>query len=92
MEESDWKGKHFSYFSNWQCEFFPCHPDGDPKNFNCLFCYCPLYALGRRCGGKFVILSNGCKDCSGCLFPHLRENYPAVLSRHGELLERMKNL
>lgn len=57
-----------------------------PENFNCLFCYCPLYVLGDRCGGKFAYLPNGYKDCSRCLFPHLRENYGVITERYGEIL------
>ena len=51
MEE--WYGKHYSYFQNKECEYFPCHAGANPENFSCLFCYCPLYALGDRCGGAF---------------------------------------
>ena len=78
-----------SYFCNRACEYFPCHKGADPDNFNCLFCFCPLYALGDRCGGQFVYLDNGCKDCSRCLFPHLRENYQAVLARYQDILSVM---
>lgn len=56
------------------------------KILNCLFCYCPLYVLGDRCGGKFAYLPNGYKDCSRCLFPHLRENYGVITERYGEIL------
>lgn len=80
-------GRHCEFFSNRECEYFPCHATDDPDNFNCLFCYCPLYALGRRCGGNFKYLENGCKDCSGCDFPHRRENYALINERFGELLE-----
>ena len=48
-----WEGKHYSFFQNRDCEYFPCHQGADPENFNCLFCYCPLYALGEKCGGNF---------------------------------------
>ena len=41
-----WHGKTFAFFTNRECEFFPCHAGIDPDEFNCLFCYCPLYALG----------------------------------------------
>ena len=37
--------KHYSFFQNRECEYFPCHKGADPETFNCLFCYCPLYAL-----------------------------------------------
>ena len=45
--------QNYSYFAHKECEYFPCHKGADPENFNCLFCYCPLYALGRNCGGAF---------------------------------------
>lgn len=76
---------HYSFFTNRQCEYFPCHKGADPENFNCLFCFCPLYALGDRCGGAFSYTENGRKDCTGCVFPHRRENYPAVLARYPEI-------
>lgn len=86
MGKEYWEGKHYAYFRNQECEYFPCHPAKDLNNFNCLFCYCPLYALGDRCGGSFTYLPNGCKDCSQCMFPHLKENYGAVTGRYGEIL------
>ena len=80
-----WEGKHFSFFQNTQCEFFPCHKTEHPEDFSCLFCYCPLYALGKKCGGNFRYLENGIKDCSGCLIPHRRENYGHITERFSEL-------
>lgn len=81
--------RHYAFFSNRDCEFFPCHPGADPENFNCLFCYCPLYLLGEECGGNFVWLENGVKDCSGCLFPHRRENYDTISARWQEIAAAM---
>ena len=49
----DKKGGKYRFFQHSACEFFPCHKTDRPEDFNCLFCYCPLYALGRRCGGNF---------------------------------------
>lgn len=82
-------GKSYSYFSHRDCEYFPCHPGADPENFNCLFCYCPLYLLGSKCGGRFVIRSDGRKDCSGCLYPHRRESYDEIVRRYGEIADAM---
>lgn len=82
--------KQYTYFSHRECEHFPCHAGADADNFNCLFCYCPLYVLGAECGGDFVILENGIKDCSGCLFPHRRENCEAIIGRYGDICEKMK--
>ncbi len=80
-------GGRYSFFSHGECEFFPCHAGADPKNFNCLFCYCPLYALGKDCGGNFRYLEGGVKDCTNCTFPHKRENYAAIVARFAEIRE-----
>lgn len=74
------------FFRNADCPFFPCHKGIDGEAFNCLFCYCPLYALGRACGGDFRYDEKGRKDCSGCLFPHRAENYARVLARYPEIM------
>ncbi len=81
----DWKDKHYAFYCNRECECFPCHPEVDPENFNCLFCYCPLYALGEKCGGNYRYTEKGIKDCSGCPFPHIRESYGIVMDRFQEV-------
>ena len=86
----DWHGKHYAFVQTRDCEYFPCHKTAHPEDFNCLFCYCPLYALGRDCGGNFRILENGVKDCSGCLRPHLRDRYGSINGRFSELVRLMQ--
>ena len=78
----EWKGKGFSFVRNKDCEFFPCHDIGamDPGSFNCLFCFCPLYGWDG-CGGEYVYLENGCKDCSACFIPHRKENYGHIIEK-----------
>ena len=83
------KEKKYSYFSHKECEYFPCHEGADPNNFNCLFCWCPFYLLGDKCGGNFVFRENGKKDCTGCLYPHKRENYDEICRRYSEILKHM---
>ena len=83
MEET----KNYSFFQHRDCEYFPCHKGANPDNFNCLFCYCPLYALGRKCGGNFKYTDSGYKDCSACAFPHRRENYEKVVSRYKDIMD-----
>lgn len=78
----------YSFFQHTACEFFPCHKTEHPEDFNCLFCYCPLYALGEDCGGNYRYLENGVKDCSNCLVPHGRKSYSYVVSRF-EALSRL---
>lgn len=83
------KNSH-AYFSNKDCKYFPCHKCDDMDDFNCLFCYCPLYVLGDKCGGKFVYLENGFKDCSACMYPHLSKNYENILKRYQEISDAIK--
>lgn len=78
------------FVQNRDCEYFPCHAGADKAEFNCLFCYCPLYALGDRCGGEFTYTESGVKDCSACLFPHRPGNYPRVCEKLHEIIEQCK--
>ncbi len=80
---------NFEFFSHRECEYFPCHRTNDPDNFNCLFCYCPLYALGDKCGGNFTYTDRGVKNCTGCMLPHVRENYRYVTKQIHNLYEKM---
>ena len=90
MEKNEWMDKHYAFFQNRECEFFPCHSAPDPKDFNCLFCYCPLYALGEKCGGNFRISEKGIKDCTRCSLPHVRGNYGYVTGRFQEIVAAMQ--
>ena len=78
---------NYDFFQNKECEYFPCHQGADKESFSCLFCYCPLYALGDKCGGNFTYLENGIKDCSGCSVPHRRQNYGYIMERYGDLMK-----
>ncbi len=80
----------YSFTQHKTCEFFPCHKVDREEDFNCLFCYCPLYALGSQCGGNFKYLENGVKDCSDCLVPHGRGSYSHVMSKFPLLKELAK--
>ena len=73
--------KHYAFFQNTECEYFPCHKTTNTKDFNCLFCYCPLYMLNEHCGGNYHYLKNGIKDCSDCIFPHQKSNYEKVIRK-----------
>lgn len=81
----DKKSKKYSFFCHKECEYFPCHKTDDRENFNCLFCYCPLYALGDKCGGNFRYTEKGVKDCTNCLLPHKRENYGYITGKFSEI-------
>ena len=73
------KIENFKFFQNKKCEYFPCHKVTNEEQFNCLFCFCPLYMLKEECGGNFKY-TNGTKDCSDCLVPHTKGGYDFVMS------------
>lgn len=75
------EAENFKFFAHKDCEYFPCHQVKDEDEFNCLFCYCPLYAMGKDCGGNYLYLENGVKDCSDCSVPHRKDNYDYMMSR-----------
>ena len=76
----DLNGKHYTWFQNRECEYFPCHKGVREDEFNCLFCYCPLYRA-PDCRGSFV-MRNVVKDCSYCLLPHNGlESYAYILAK-----------
>lgn len=81
---------NYKFFQHRECEYFPCHENTDTESFSCLFCYCPLYALGDRCGGNFTYTELGVKDCSNCLRPHRRENYDAMMRQMGMVIDLVK--
>ena len=78
--------QNYKFFNHKDCEYFPCHKTNDPDNFNCLFCYCPLYALKDKCGGNFRYTDNGIKDCSNCFLPHRRDNYDYIIRKFQDII------
>ncbi len=82
--------ENYKYFQHKTCEYFPCHKTDKPEDFSCLFCYCPLYALGKDCGGNFTYTESGIKDCSGCLIPHRRENYERIMAKMEQIITLAK--
>ena len=82
------KGSEF--FQNRACEHFPCHKGLGEDVFNCLFCYCPLYLLGRDCGGNFKYLPSGIKSCVDCTLPHSEGGYAHVMEKYKLIAERIR--
>ncbi len=69
----------YRYFVNKECEYYPCHKG--VKDFNCLFCYCPLYHKKHCLGNYHYIKVNGkeIKSCENCTVPHKPENYDVIV-------------
>ena len=69
-----------SFFRNCECEYFPCHKVENSEDFNCMFCYCPLYVM-ENCGGSYMLTESGVKDCSKCMLPHKAKNYQYIVDK-----------
>ena len=75
----------YRFYQNRECEYFPCHKVRNEEEFNCLFCFCPLYALGSGCGGNCSYTKEGIKDCSACLLPHSPKGYDYITEKFKEV-------
>ena len=84
--QNDMKTENYKFLQNKKCEFFPCHKVANEDEFNCLFCFCPLYMLKDKCGGNFKY-SNGIKDCSDCIIPHSKNGYEFIMNKMEEVIK-----
>lgn len=90
---SDSQEKNYTFVQNKKCEYFPCHKLNDDGEFNCLFCYCPLYLLGNQCGGNFSYTKNKIKNCSDCILPHIKtKGYEFIQGKMKVVIERGKDI
>jgi len=72
----------YKFFSNDECKYFPCHKAPAAEDFNCLFCFCPLYHMDDKCGGIFHYTENeNKKNCIDCHLPHMPEYYDVIISK-----------
>ncbi len=78
--------EHYKFAQHKKCEYFPCHKGVEEAEFNCLFCYCPLYMLQDKCGGNFKY-SHGIKDCSDCTITHRPGGYDHVMSKMSMIMK-----
>lgn len=69
----------FNWTQNTGCRYFPCHSTVPVEEFNCLFCYCPLFFI--ECDGRYTLMDNGFKDCSKCTRNHDKDSWKFIVSR-----------
>jgi len=72
--------------SRLNCEYYPCHFEGQ----DCTFCFCPFYPCGDvRAGGELIRKSSGGTvwSCAGCILIHRGDIAEKVL---GALMEGNK--
>lgn len=81
-----WREKAYFFFTHEECEYYPCHEMKNSEPINCLFCFCPLYCLGKKCGGNYTYCGN-IKDCSECMIPHLPDSYGYIMNKYNSIVE-----
>jgi len=78
--------EHYKFFAHTACEYFPCHETDKPEDFNCIFCYCPLYFYPGGCGGNHTT-RKGVKDCTNCRIPHGKNGWEHINKKLREFFE-----
>lgn len=81
--------ENYKFFQHKECEYFPCHKVKDDKDFNCLFCYCPLY-FTDECEGNCRYIGK-IKDCSNCMIPHSKNAYEYIVGKIIDINNKKNN-
>lgn len=80
--------ENYKFFQHKKCEYFPCHANIAEEEFNCIFCYCPLYGF-ESCGGNNTF-KDGIKICTNCTNPHWKKNYDSIINKLIEVNNKNK--
>ena len=73
---------------NRECEFYPCHWDGQ----YCDFCYCPFYPCGDSSTGGEWIKGKGVWNCTNCHWLHTKEATEYLREPLENILEDVEDL
>ena len=73
---------------NRECEFYPCHWDGQ----YCDFCYCPFYPCGDSSTGGEWIKGKGVWNCTNCHWLHTKEAVEYLREPLENILEDVEDL
>jgi precorrin-3B C17-methyltransferase len=73
---------------NRECEFYPCHWDGQ----YCDFCYCPFYPCGDSATGGEWIKGKGVWNCTNCHWLHTKEATEYLREPLENILEDVEDL
>ena len=73
---------------NRECEFYPCHWDGQ----YCDFCYCPFYPCGDSSTGGEWIKDKGVWNCTNCHWLHRKDTVEYLRKPLENILEDVEDL
>ena len=73
---------------NRNCEFYPCHWDGQ----YCDFCYCPFYPCGDSATGGEWIKGKGVWNCTNCHWLHTKETTEYIREPLENILDDVEDL
>ena len=73
---------------NRECEFYPCHYDGQ----YCDFCYCPFYPCGDSSTGGEWIKGKNVWNCKECMWLHDKDAVECLRGPIEDILEDVEDL
>lgn len=74
--------------SNRECEYYPCHYDGQ----YCDFCYCPFYPCGDSSTGGEWIKGKNVWNCKECMWLHEKDSVECLREPLENILEDVEDL
>lgn len=74
--------------SNLECEYHPCHFEGQ----DCTFCYCPFYPCGDGSTGGAWIKDKGVWSCLNCKWIHEKSTVECLENKISEILKSSDDL
>ena len=77
--------ENYKFFQHKDCEFFPCTRLINRR----ISTACSAIVLCMRSATNawnFQYTDTGFKDCTNCMFPHVRSNYEKILERYQDII------
>lgn len=60
----------YKFFENLGCKYYPCHSGIKKGEFNCLYCFCPIFVVCKR---------HSKSGCEFCKVPHDKGSYKFMM-------------
>jgi Zn-finger protein len=76
------------------CNYYPCHDGIIEEEYQCEFCFCPIYPCNiEKTGGKIISGRDGSQiwDCSDCIIVHEKENFNKIKKGLHNIIQEISN-